>query len=208
MLLPLHILEFLSEGQVAHDVVAQVVRPLSHVLRWRPLPRPHRSDFIGRTEILTPDSHVLQDERFGRSERALGKGVLEDSSSKGMLVLVDLAVRAEGTRARIDGAVPVGFLDVSLARPVDFFQGVDGVDREGVRADTNNGSLRFEVRKKDSLGLIGLLEHLRMNKPYFSCSFHVSMCRSPLLAWITMDQPEILLRNGPGYFASGWRVRR
>lgn len=72
--------------------------------------------------------------------------MLEDSSSKGMFVLVDLAVRAESTRASIDGSVPIGFLDVSLAGPVDFFQGADGVDREGVWADANNGSLRIEVR--------------------------------------------------------------
>jgi hypothetical protein len=158
--------------------------------------------------MLTPDSHILQDERLGRSKCAIGEGVVEDPPSKGMLVFVDLAVCAEGTRAGVEGSVPVGFLDVSLAGSVDFFQGADGVDREGVGADANNGSLKFVVRKKGPLGLIGLLEHWRINKPYFSCSFHVSICRSPLLAWITMDQPEILLRNGPGYFASGWRVRR
>src|ERR1700733_5560134 len=128
VLLPLHTLELLSECQVAHDVVAQIVRPLGHVLRWGPFPRPHRSGFLRRTETITPNSHVLQYERLDRSKRALGKGVLEDSASKGMFALVYLAVRAEGTRARIERSVPVGFLDVSLAGPIDFFQGTDGVD--------------------------------------------------------------------------------
>ena len=76
--------------------------------------------------------------------------MLEDPPSKGMLVLVDLAVRAEGARAGVEGSVPVGFLDVSLAGPVNFFKSADGVDREGVGGDANNGSLRFEVRNKDS----------------------------------------------------------
>jgi hypothetical protein len=47
--------------------------------------------------MLTPDPHVLQDQRVGRSESAVGEGVLEDPPSKGMLVFVDLAVCAKGT---------------------------------------------------------------------------------------------------------------
>ena len=45
-------------------------------------------------------------------------------------------------------------MDVSLAGPVDFFQGADGVDREGVWADANNGSLRFEVRVNCFVGTL------------------------------------------------------
>jgi len=97
VLLALHILEFLSKGQVAHDVVTQVVRPLGHVPRWCPLPSSHRPGFLGRAEMLTPDPHVLQDQQLGRSERVVGEGMLEDPPSKGMLVFVDLAVRAKGT---------------------------------------------------------------------------------------------------------------
>ena len=47
--------------------------------------------------MLTPDPHVLQDQQLGRSERAVGEGMLKDPPSKGMLVFVDLAVRAKGT---------------------------------------------------------------------------------------------------------------
>ena len=154
MLVSLHTLEPLSESQVAHDVETQVVRPIGHVLRRRPVPRLH-APFPGRTEILGPDPHILQDESLGRSERAVGEGMVEDPASEGMLILVDLAVRAEGARAGVDGAIPVGFLDVGFAGPVDFFQGADGVDREGVRSDANDRSLKCEVRKKELSGGCG-----------------------------------------------------
>ena len=147
VLVPLHALESLSESQVAHDVVTQVVRPLGHVLRRRPLLRPYGVPFPGRAEIVTPDPHILQDGSLGRSERAVGEGVVEDPSSEGMFVLVDLAVRAEGARAGVDGSVPVGLLDVGPAGPIDVSQRADRVDREGVGADANDRSLGSEIRK-------------------------------------------------------------
>ena len=54
--------------------------------------------------------------------------MVEDSSSEGMLILVDFAVRAEGARASVDRSVPVGFLDVGFARSIDIFQRADSVD--------------------------------------------------------------------------------
>jgi hypothetical protein len=71
--------------------------------------------------MLTPDPHILLDGSLGGSERAVGEGVVEDPSPEGVRILVDLAVRAEGARAGVDGSVPVGFLDVGFAGPIDVF---------------------------------------------------------------------------------------
>lgn len=116
MLILLNTFESCPEGEIAHDIVGQVVRPVAHILRDRPslliAPRP---------KSRAPESDVLQDQGFCRSKCCIGESVGQHSSSKGMLASVDLTVRTESAGTSINCAIPVGFLNIGLSRRVDLF---------------------------------------------------------------------------------------
>ena len=131
--------------------------------------------------------------------------MVEDAAAEGMLGSVDFGMGAEGTGGGVDGAVPGRFADVGATVRVDFFQGGDVVYGEGVGADADdwtcecvNGLWRQGVWVREAV--VGL--------PYVSCSLSWWRCRSPVIAWKYVDQPEILEKNGPEYLARGWNVSR
>jgi hypothetical protein len=61
--------------------------------------------------------------------------VVEDSSAESVLGPVDFAVGAKSAGRGVDGAVPIGFADVSAAVGVNFAKGGDGIDGDGIGAD-------------------------------------------------------------------------
>lgn len=133
--------------------------------------------------------------------------MVEDTAAESVSRAVDLAVGAEGTGGDIDGTVPVGLADVGASAGVDLAQGRDGVDGDGVGANAHDWACAVVISRTSDRGRLG--ERRRVgNLPYVSCSCNWTRCRSPVRVWKYIDQPETLEKNGPGYLASGWSVRR
>jgi hypothetical protein len=68
--------------------------------------------------------------------------MIKNPAPEGVLPAINLAVSAKGSGRSIDGTAPVRFLDIGSTRAVDLFQGRDGIDRERIRCDTDNGTCR------------------------------------------------------------------
>jgi hypothetical protein len=136
VVLALNAVKPLAKDQITHDIVIQVRRPIAHVLRLAPVAL--LATRLQLSQRLAPRADVLDDKRLRGTERVVGEGVVEDPAAEGMFGLVDFTMGAERTGGGVDGAVPVGLADVGAAVGVDFFQRGDGVDGDGVGADTHD----------------------------------------------------------------------
>lgn len=144
VLIIFHHVELFAKHKVAHDVVGDIRAPVAHIFGSRPF-----SQLGTFSEMPTPGANILENEDLGRPNGTVGKGMVEYTSPKSVPFAVDLAVRAHGPCARIQGSVPFCLLHVCFSVGIDFFQSWNSVDRNSIWANPNDGTC-FDISDRES----------------------------------------------------------
>ena len=143
MFITRHAVETFAKNQVSHDVVVQPRRPLRHVQWLGPilvlliatvcLTRGLRDDITEGLDI--PDQ-----ERLGRPQGLVCECVLNHPPMGSVDSSVDLGMNAVLAHGSFDNRIPLRLLEVPFVIRVDLFYGTKSVERQSVRANTNDGA--------------------------------------------------------------------
>jgi hypothetical protein len=142
VLVAFHDVKSLAKDQITHNIVCDICAPVAHVLCRGPFSVP-----CPLSKVLTPFTNVLDDEGLSGSYGVVGEGMIKHTSSERMSLPVDLTMDTHGPCARVQGLVPCCLLNVGFPVSIDFFQCWNGVDRNGVGADANNGTYLSSVSR-------------------------------------------------------------
>lgn len=111
----LHDVEALAKDEITHDVVREICAPVAHILLGSPFPR-----LRPFCQMVAPNADVVDDEGLGRSDGAIGEGVVQHPSPECVALPVDLAVGARSPCGGIQVLVPLRLLNVCFTVGIDF----------------------------------------------------------------------------------------